>query len=719
MPDLPPGKWSALLVGPWWPAPPAVLQNAAAHWTGQGQALSNAAVDVQNLTVQLGVNKGATANDVIDKHGSLGKLVENAGADSVVKSDETAKVAKAVEELRKELTDIATRGNAKIDSIMSKKGSLAEKLVEVNAVIFESNTEAINASAGAMSSITRSLASLLHRLDMGGSAAEWLASHGAGPGDNPPRTTPLTEDGLKSALGNDAPASGGGRDTSPGPSSHEGSGAAQPASAGGRGSQPAPPATEGTQPASAGGRDELPSHGVPSPAAPTAPAGGGGTHLPGVGGGHLPGAGGGLPGGGLSPAALGNGLSPSSLGHSFDSGLQAGQPAAAGAQSLAGGAVHAAAPPPPAAPPPVAPHAIPTLAANGGGAPVAPTEHIAPASSAPAVSGGYASPSPTVLAAPMGAPAAPVGGAPVAPVGPLPAYGADLRPMTPVPPVAPSVPAAGPVAGGAPVAASPASSPAAGGLVSPVERSTPAASSAAQANGSAAGAGLVSATAGAVAGDAAKRGAVERDLQKTVDAVARQEPAIAWAAGLLDDDTTTLLTTDLAGGWIPPHVKLPAGITLLAPAARRRDLNAVALLGAPRVDAAYEPHRYIAATGPGDPALTGERARHGPRVDELGPTLVDAVTRRSGLPAFMQGVAKAATRRTGVYETEVAQLQDALHALRRDVIAAYAARKHELAELVANWMLLAAIEAIVDGHDDISHYHMAWYTASFATTGRR
>ncbi|WP_235626639.1 hypothetical protein, partial [Mycobacterium tuberculosis] len=27
--DLPPGRWSAVLVGPWWPAPSAALRAAA------------------------------------------------------------------------------------------------------------------------------------------------------------------------------------------------------------------------------------------------------------------------------------------------------------------------------------------------------------------------------------------------------------------------------------------------------------------------------------------------------------------------------------------------------------------------------------------------------------------------------------------------------------------------------------------------------------------
>lgn len=198
--------------------------------------------------------------------------------------------------------------------------------------------------------------------------------------------------------------------------------------------------------------------------------------------------------------------------------------------------------------------------------------------------------------------------------------------------------------------------------------------------------------------------------------MARQEPAIAWAVGTLDDDTTTLLTTDLAGGWIPPHVKLPAGITLLAPAARRRDMSAVDLLGPVTVAAAYQPHGYIAAARPDDPALTGERARHGQYVDEFGPTLVDAVKRSSGLSRIVMTVAVPAVRRTGVTDSEAEMLRAEIANVRRAVIGAYPERKPDL---VANWMLLAAIEALISGHQELANYHLAWHTAGLMTTGRR
>ena len=106
-------------------------------------------------------------------------------------------------------------------------------------------------------------------------------------------------------------------------------------------------------------------------------------------------------------------------------------------------------------------------------------------------------------------------------------------------------------------------------------------------------------------GAASNRAVEQQRLQRIVDAVARQEPRLSWAAGLRDDGTTTLLVTDLAGGWIPPHVQLPAHVTLLEPSARRRDASAVDLLGAVVVAAAHHPNAYVAEAGAEEPAADG------------------------------------------------------------------------------------------------------------------
>ena len=54
-------------------------------------------------------------------------------------------------------------------------------------------------------------------------------------------------------------------------------------------------------------------------------------------------------------------------------------------------------------------------------------------------------------------------------------------------------------------------------------------------------------------------------LERLLKFVARQEPGLRWAVGNREDGTT-LLVTDLAHGWIPPGITLPADVRLLEPA---------------------------------------------------------------------------------------------------------------------------------------------------------
>jgi hypothetical protein len=222
-----------------------------------------------------------------------------------------------------------------------------------------------------------------------------------------------------------------------------------------------------------------------------------------------------------------------------------------------------------------------------------------------------------------------------------------------------------------------------------------------------AGASALSATTGAVMGDVSSRAAEQQRLQHIVDAVARQAPGLAWAVGRREDGTT-LLVSGIGCGWIPPSVKIPVGVNrLLEPALRRSDVGVLDLLGVVTAAAVHKPNGFIAKPGPDDPALTGDRvARTGPEVDELGPTLVEAVRRRDGLPRIAQTLAQAATRETGVTENEVDVLQEEQRSAYQKVLE----DPHDLSR-VADWMLLAAIDALVEGHESLAHYHVAWFQA--------
>jgi hypothetical protein len=222
-----------------------------------------------------------------------------------------------------------------------------------------------------------------------------------------------------------------------------------------------------------------------------------------------------------------------------------------------------------------------------------------------------------------------------------------------------------------------------------------------------AGASALSAATGAVTGNVASRNAEQQRLQRLVDAVARQAPGLSWAAGLRDDGTT-LLVSDIGCGWIPPNVKIPVGVNrLLEPALRRSGASVIDLLGAVTAAAMHKPGGFVGKPGPEDPALTGDRvARSGPEVDELGPTLVEAVRRRDGLPRVAQTLVQAATRGTGVTDNEVDLLHKEQHSAYQKAL-----EDPDDPSRVADWMLLAAIEALIEGHESLAHYHVAWYEA--------
>jgi len=214
-------------------------------------------------------------------------------------------------------------------------------------------------------------------------------------------------------------------------------------------------------------------------------------------------------------------------------------------------------------------------------------------------------------------------------------------------------------------------------------------------------------TAGATAGAASAHAAAQARLQRLVDFVARQEPRLRWAAGDRTD-RSTVLVTDLASGWIPPGIEIPSVVQLLDPADRRGDIES--LLGEVTVAAGYAPMHYLPAAGDEkEPVPTSPRPRQVPAVEELGWKLGQATNWRDGLPQMAHTLAKAASTGTGVIGTEVDLLQEHLTALREQVLNSYS--EDVDAAAVANWQLLASIDALAAGDTIGANYHFAWFQA--------
>jgi hypothetical protein len=197
-----------------------------------------------------------------------------------------------------------------------------------------------------------------------------------------------------------------------------------------------------------------------------------------------------------------------------------------------------------------------------------------------------------------------------------------------------------------------------------------------------------------------------RRLQRLVAVVASQQPRLAWAVGDRADDTTVLVT-DLASGWIPPGIEIPSAVTLLEPARRRGDLET--LLGEVKLAAATEAEHYRPESDTDEPVPTSPRRRLAPEVEELNWQLSQATHWRDGLPRLAHTLARAATRGTGILESEAEQLHDALTKLADRVLDSYP--DHVDAADLGNWQLLAAIEALVAGDKAAANYHLAWFLA--------
>lgn len=197
----------------------------------------------------------------------------------------------------------------------------------------------------------------------------------------------------------------------------------------------------------------------------------------------------------------------------------------------------------------------------------------------------------------------------------------------------------------------------------------------------------------------------EQRLRRFLLYVARQEPGLKWAVGLREDRATVLLT-DVAHGWIPPGVALPAGVTLLEPARRRGGV--AALLGATVLSATYTPGDPFGDASQFEGTASSTAVRRAEPVDDLGWQLTEATHWRDGLPRMAYTMAKAGAAGTGVVEAELDILRVHLDTVRYQLLARYP--DIEPAVLL-NCLLLAATESIASGDLAAANYHFAWFKA--------
>ena len=197
----------------------------------------------------------------------------------------------------------------------------------------------------------------------------------------------------------------------------------------------------------------------------------------------------------------------------------------------------------------------------------------------------------------------------------------------------------------------------------------------------------------------------DRRLHRLLAFVARQEPGLRWAIGMVADGSTRLVT-DLANGWIPPGIELPTGVQLLQPG--RRSGTAVEMLGETTLSACYDPGDRLGWASDFGTTDVSVQPRELEAIDDLGWQLGEATHWRDGLPRMTNTLAKAGAAGTGVADTEIDLLRVHLDTLRYQLLAQYPDAD---AALVLNCMLLAATEGIATGDTVSANYHYSWFRA--------
>jgi hypothetical protein len=192
-------------------------------------------------------------------------------------------------------------------------------------------------------------------------------------------------------------------------------------------------------------------------------------------------------------------------------------------------------------------------------------------------------------------------------------------------------------------------------------------------------------------------------LRRLVAFVARQEPRLNWAVGD-HEDGTTVLVTDLAHGWIPPGIKLPAVVRLLEPG--RRIGKVSALIGDSTRAATYTPGDPLGWSIDFAATQFSVQPRELPAVQDLGWQLSQATHWRDGMPRIVHTLAKAAAAGTGVVEDEADLLRVHLDTARYQMLDQY---PDVDLTLLLNCLLVAATERFVSGDSISANYHFAWF----------
>jgi hypothetical protein len=188
-----------------------------------------------------------------------------------------------------------------------------------------------------------------------------------------------------------------------------------------------------------------------------------------------------------------------------------------------------------------------------------------------------------------------------------------------------------------------------------------------------------------------------------MSSLARQEPALNWLVAQCGDGVAVVVT-DVASGWIPPGVVLPAGVRVLEPQRRSGCLDDW-VSGVVR-SARYKPGDRICGNGLSARVVSEEPFAVIDVDGDLGRRLSDAAGVVEGVPRIAHTLVKASVAGAGVSEAEMDVLRVHVQMAVQELLAGYPDVKEQMVVACA---LLGAAEAMAAGQSVLAAYHMAWY----------
>ena len=199
MTDLPPGDWSALLVGHQWPgsATLAVLSAAAdargaVMRTHDMHADALRSVRAEHLDIQDGI-AAETARELFRAGERRSRAV---AAKNMTKHDSYRTGHQAVIHLRAELEEIAGRGNAAIERVIGSRESTAAKVAAITAIVADAQEQANMRAASRCAEVCAAIHEVLGAEPAAKSARDFARQHGMElpVGHGSPRTEQVASD---------------------------------------------------------------------------------------------------------------------------------------------------------------------------------------------------------------------------------------------------------------------------------------------------------------------------------------------------------------------------------------------------------------------------------------------------------------------------------------------------------------------------------------------